>query len=152
MNKAKIKLQKDRCRLLFSLAAICEKNYFIKIVTLLGNLQIFSLHDSNKTIYEKEMIQERISRKVYEQDSVLCRIKESYEDLDNELETLEEDRLECNAESIHLDLLLITLHQELIILREFEALEDYLTEKVIEKTREYSASKKWVIIHQVYIE
>lgn len=99
-------------------------------------LKSLEANDRMETVWEREMKRFRVTRKVYEQDSILRHIEKSYENLDQELDELERERLEITADSIYSDLFLLTLNQELIVLKDFEAMENILSEKVAEKMGE----------------
>ena len=96
-------------------------------------LQSLNENDRMETVWEREMKRLRATRKIYEQDSILKHINNSYEELDKQLDDLERERLEIMTESVYSELFLLTLHQELIILKDFESMENLLTMKVNEK-------------------
>ncbi|XP_043276979.1 cilia- and flagella-associated protein 44 isoform X2 [Venturia canescens] len=102
-------------------------------------LKSLEANDQRETPWEHEMKRLRASRKVHEQDSILRGIEKSYASLDHRLDELERERLEITAESVYSDLFLLTLHQELIVLQDFESMEDILTEKVARKMEERDA-------------
>ncbi|XP_015588735.2 uncharacterized protein LOC107264707 [Cephus cinctus] len=115
-------------------------------------LQTLNMSDHIETPCEREMKRARVMRKIYEQDSILRHIHESYEILDNQLDELERERLEIVAESVYMDLYMLTLHQELIILKEFEAMENTLEEKVNEKLKERATAKQKMQAMNIKIE
>ncbi|XP_076298900.1 cilia- and flagella-associated protein 44 isoform X2 [Lasioglossum baleicum] len=92
--------------------------------------------DAVGTSWEKEMKRARLWRKLYEQDCILRHINESYEKLEHELDELEEYRLDVIYQSTYMNLHLLTLYEEFIILRECEAAEFALEEKVTLKSTE----------------
>lgn len=105
-------------------------------------LEALIANDRLETPWEREMKRARATRKIYEQDSIIKRIENSYEELDKELDELERERLDITADSVYADLFLLTLHQELIILRDYEAMENLLTDKVNEKLAERDVARK----------
>ena len=72
----------------------------------------------------------RAARKNHEQEQILSYIQRSYETFDEELNELERERLEIIHESVYMDLYLLTMHQELIVLKRFESMENELSQKV----------------------
>ncbi|XP_076652358.1 cilia- and flagella-associated protein 44 isoform X2 [Halictus rubicundus] len=110
----------------------------MKIQTSIQGDLIRNLNTSDAvgTSWEKEMKRTRLWRKLYEQDCILQYINESYEQLEHELEELEEYRLDVIYQSTYMNLYLLTLYEEFIILRECEAAEFALEEKVNLKSSE----------------
>lgn len=86
----------------------------------------------------------RAARKNHEQDEILRHIRKSYEVFDEELDELEKERLEIVHESVYMDLYLLTMHQELIVLKRFEGMENELSEKVDDKLKTKTAVKSKV--------
>ncbi|XP_063994244.1 LOW QUALITY PROTEIN: cilia- and flagella-associated protein 44 [Diachasmimorpha longicaudata] len=96
------------------------------------------MEDSDRLItpWEREMRAVRLSKKLYEQDCIIRDVQSRYEDIDRELDELESTRLQVYADSVYADLYKLTLHQELIVLRDSERTENSLREKVNEKLQE----------------
>lgn len=103
-------------------------------------------NEQNETVWEREMKRVQNFQRIHEQDFLLDEIQKKYENLDNELDELEKSRVEVAMESEYLNLYLLTLHQELIVLRKFEATENSLTEVVHEKIKDCLIVKKKVKI------
>lgn len=93
---------------------------------------------------EREMKRVRAARKSHEQDQILDHIRKRYEAFDEELDQLEKERLEIVHESVYMDLYLLTMHQELIILKRFEGTENELSEKVNDSAKTKTAAKSKV--------
>nr|XP_033337675.1 cilia- and flagella-associated protein 44 [Megalopta genalis] len=102
-------------------------------IDLIRNLNI---SDAVQTLWEKEMKRTRMWRKLYEQDCILRHIEESYKQIEHELDELEEYRLDVIYQSTYMNLHLLTLYEEFIILRECEATEFVLEDKVNLKSNE----------------
>ncbi|KAI4492234.1 hypothetical protein M0802_009924 [Mischocyttarus mexicanus] len=97
--------------------------------------------DLVETAWEREMKQSRMLRKIYEQDCILQYIENNYKEFDKQLDELEKERLDIVAESVYMELHLLTLHQEFIILKDYEAKETLLRKNVNEKLEEQVAIK-----------
>ncbi|KAH0534340.1 hypothetical protein KQX54_003166 [Cotesia glomerata] len=83
-----------------------------------------------ETPWELEMKLARVSKKIYQQDCIIGYIDKSYKEIDEELDKLEKERLEVQADSIYSELHQLTLQQELIVLREFQGKENLMIKKV----------------------
>lgn len=103
---------------------------------LIRNLNV---SDAIETPWEREMKRSRMWRKVYEQDYILRYIDISYKQLEDELDELEEYRLDVIYQSSYMNLNMLTFYEEFIILRECEATEYALEEKVNKKLNERTA-------------
>ncbi|KAF3430089.1 hypothetical protein E2986_07212 [Frieseomelitta varia] len=95
-----------------------------------------NVSDSVQTTWEREMKRSRMWRKIYEQDCILRYIDAEYKKLENELDELEEHRLDVIYQSTYINLNLLTLYEEFIILQESETMEHALEEKVTDKSNE----------------
>ncbi|XP_076749592.1 cilia- and flagella-associated protein 44 [Xylocopa sonorina] len=109
------------------------KDHSTTVNDLIRNL---NMSDSTQTTWEREMKRSRMWRKIYEQDCILRYIDTSYKQLENELDELEEYRLDVVYQSTYMNLNLLTLYKEFIILKESEAMEHSLEEKVNQKANE----------------
>ena len=127
-------------------STLSAKYYIVQTTVPSDVLQTLSANEDNESSCEREMKRIRIFRKIFEQDFISNQMEKNYQDLDNELDVLEKDRLEIVTETVYLDLLLLTLHQELIILRNFEVVEDSLTAKVNDKLKDLMDVKKKVTL------
>ncbi|KAI4496377.1 hypothetical protein M0804_000187 [Polistes exclamans] len=97
--------------------------------------------DYVETAWEREMKQSRMLRKIYDQDCILQYIETSYKEFDKQLDKLEKERLDIITESVYVELHLLTLHQEFIILKDYETKETLLKKNVNEKLEEQAAIK-----------
>ncbi|XP_046813293.1 cilia- and flagella-associated protein 44 isoform X2 [Vespa crabro] len=122
-----------------SIPDISEKKIRIKSIVHPKLLQELSFADHTETGWEREMKHSRMLRKIYEQDCILRYIENTYKEFDKQLDELEEERLDIIAESIYMNLHLLTLHQEYIILKEYEEKETLLRKNVDEKLEEEAA-------------
>ncbi|XP_076177015.1 cilia- and flagella-associated protein 44 isoform X2 [Ptiloglossa arizonensis] len=112
---------------LVSFSKIKIKDHLYIPTNLIRNL---NTSDSVQTSWEREMKRSRMWRKIYEQDCILRYINDSYKHLERELNELEECRLDVVYQSTYMNLNLLTLYEEFIVLRECEAVEYGLEEKV----------------------
>ena len=115
----------------------------LSVSDVIRNLNV---SDSVQTTWEREMKRSRMWRKIYEQDCILRYIDTEYKKLENELDELEEHRLDVIYQSTYINLNLLTLYEEFIILRESETMEHALEEKVTDKSNECISLKSKVII------
>ncbi|XP_014472910.1 PREDICTED: cilia- and flagella-associated protein 44 [Dinoponera quadriceps] len=106
------------------------------------SLLYLSDESDSLTEWEKEMIAARVLRRTYEQDCILRYVRTSYENLDKKLDELEHDRLDIVAESVNINLFLLTLRQEYIILREYETMENALHDQINRKLENVAAVKQ----------
>lgn len=108
------------------------------------NMKLLYLNDNTDSPWEREMKSSRMLRKIYEQDCILRYIQSSCENLDKKLDKLERERLDVVAESVSVNLFLLTLRQEYLILKKYEATENILHDKVNCKLEEVAAVKQKV--------
>ncbi|XP_057334477.1 cilia- and flagella-associated protein 44 isoform X2 [Microplitis mediator] len=101
-----------------------------------------NFEDRELTAWEQEMKLARVAKKIYEQDCIINYINNSYRNIDLDLDKLEQERLEIKADSIYSELYQLTLHQELIILKDFEEKENLLISKVDDHTYQRDAIKQ----------
>ncbi|KAK0161075.1 hypothetical protein PV327_009592 [Microctonus hyperodae] len=101
-----------------------------------------NLNDSVKTTREEEMKLFRMEKKIYEQHRINDYISRNCKIIDDKLSELECERLVIQVESCYSELYQLTVHQELIILRDCEMKENYLSEKVHENLMAQSIMKQ----------
>lgn len=77
-------------------------------------------------------------RKLFEQDQIHTQIDRTIQAYDDEVKESQEQKIDVIVSSKVQELHLLSLHQELIIIKEFEATEDNLSQNVLEKTEEKS--------------
>lgn len=105
-----------------------------------------NFEDRELTAWEREMKLARVAKKIYEQDCIINYINNSYRNIDLDLDKLDQERLEIKADSIYSELYQLTLHQELIILKDFEERENLLIYRVDDHTYERDAIKQKVFV------
>ncbi|XP_026674087.1 uncharacterized protein LOC108630687 isoform X2 [Ceratina calcarata] len=114
-------------------------------------LRSLNVSDSVQTPWERDAKRSRLWRRTYEQDCVLRYIESSYEKLENELDELEEYRLDVIYQSTYMNLNLLTLYEEFIILRESETTELALEDKVNQRSNERSTMMHKIQATNVHI-
>lgn len=85
------------------------------------------------TEWELEMRNARMKRKLFEQDRIILKINERISEFDKQVEQLSQDRFQVELDAKFLDLYILTLNQELFVLKDFEQLESKM-EKSVEDT------------------
>lgn len=85
-------------------------------------------------------------RKTFEQDHILEAIATSYREIDHQLEQLQRERFDIEIASVYLELFLLTLEQELTVLRDCDSIENALTEKVNDKLNQQNQLKTEVTL------
>ncbi|KAK9870280.1 hypothetical protein WA026_006367 [Henosepilachna vigintioctopunctata] len=100
--------------------AVCECSIY----------ELLELSREEFTPWEMEIRAFRLNRMIFEQEELIQKMVDSLEDFDDRLENLNNERAEALVDGFFCDLLIHKLHQELIILRDFEAHEEVLQEKV----------------------
>jgi hypothetical protein len=85
-------------------------------------------------------------RKLYEQDQILNEAGLKTEAFDKEVEDLSALKIRVAVEAKFLELHLLTLQQELIILRDFEDVEDKVSNKVINSLKEKHELERMVCL------
>lgn len=95
-----------------------------------------SKNDKKDTFWETDTRNRRLQRKLFEQDELIKVMNKKITDFDNYLEQLNSERFKVEMDAKLMDIFMITIHQELIILKEFEAIENSLQSKVNSKISE----------------
>ncbi|RZC43160.1 thyroid receptor-interacting protein 11 [Asbolus verrucosus] len=95
-----------------------------------------SKNEKKDTPWEYDIRTRRNQRKLFEQDEIIDEMKRKIYDFNNELEKIGNERFTVDVNAKLMDIFLMTLHEELIILKEFEVLEDDLQDKVNQKMSE----------------
>jgi cilia- and flagella-associated protein 44 len=93
---------------------------------MLVELKELELRENENTAYEQDMLTQNHRKNLFKQDKILSKINQRIKMFDNELETLSEERLQVQVEAKFLDNYLLTLNQELWLLKDFEKLEEKL--------------------------
>jgi hypothetical protein len=89
-------------------------------------------------------------RKLYEQDRILNEAGLKTEAFDKEVEDLSNLKIRVAVEAKFLELHLLTLQQELIILRDFEGVEDEVSNKVLNSLKEKHELERMVCLILVF--
>ncbi|KAL6428441.1 hypothetical protein ACFW04_008603 [Cataglyphis niger] len=110
------------------------------------NMMSLYLSDDIDSPWEREMKTSRLLYKLYKQDCILRYAITSCENLDKKLNKLEYDRLDIVAETVNINLFLLTLRQEYIILREYETRESILRDQVNSKLEEVATIRQKIQI------
>lgn len=83
-------------------------------------------------------------RKLYEQDQILNEIELEAEAFDKEVEDLSHLKIRVTVEAKFLELHLLTLHQEFLVLKDFEDVEQEVTNKVLNSLKEKHETERKV--------
>lgn len=94
---------------------------------------------------EQEMKQVRAIRKAHEMEVIMTRIHKIYEEFDEDLDELNQERLTIVYETTYANMSMLTMYQELLILRKFEDKENELSLKLAEKIQEKEALQEQVL-------
>lgn len=89
-------------------------------------------------------------RKLYEQDQILTEAGLKIEAFDKEVEDLSNLKIRVAVEAKFLELHLLTLQQELIILRDFEDVEDEVSNRVLNSLKEKHELERMVCLILVF--
>lgn len=82
------------------------------------------------TSCETDLIQHRLKRQLYEQDRIIHQIDERVKAFDEKAQALYEERLQVDVDAKFLEQYLLTLNQELWVLKDFEQLEEKLIDEM----------------------
>lgn len=126
-----------------ALFSVSERKLKIQSVAQ-DNMMSLYLSDDIDSPWEREMKTSRILYKIYKQDCILRYAITNCENLDKKLNKLEYDRLDIVAETVNINLFLLTLRQEYIILREYETRETILRDQVNSKLEEVAMIRQKV--------
>jgi hypothetical protein len=89
-------------------------------------------------------------RKLYEQDQILNEAELKTEAFDKEVEELSNLKIRVVVEAKFLELHILTLQQELIILKDFEDMEDEASTKVLNSLKENHELERMVCLILVF--
>ncbi|XP_064214804.1 cilia- and flagella-associated protein 44 isoform X1 [Tribolium castaneum] len=96
----------------------------------------FSKNEKKDTLWEHDIRTRRLQRKLFEQDVIIDEMNRKITDFDDKVEKLNTERFQAEVDAKIIDIFMVTVHQELLILKEFEALEYTLQSKVNQKMSE----------------
>lgn len=80
--------------------------------------------------WEEEIRMFRLNRKLYQQDIIIKEMEEAIDAFDKDVEKLYTESVETILKANMIDLQILSLHHELLILKEFESVEEQLATKV----------------------
>lgn len=86
--------------------------------------------------WEQELRMCRLNRKLFQQDTIIKEMGEAIDAFDRSLEELFTESVEVTLKANVIDLQIIARHHELIILKEFESVEEQLSQKVNQTLQE----------------
>ncbi|RXX90884.1 hypothetical protein DD587_31700, partial [Klebsiella pneumoniae] len=96
----------------------------------------FSKNEKKDTPWESNLREKRLERKLFEQDDVIDMMMKKITYFDTKVQKLSSQRFQVDVDAKTMDVVMVTLHQELLIFNEFEAKEDILQSKVNNKHTE----------------
>lgn len=97
------------------------------------------------TVWEKELRETRLMKKLFKQDRIIEKILKRIDDFDQRLTQLTERRMKVEVDAKYLEIYQLTLYQELWILKDFEKIERKMINTVEELTLERNNLQKSVI-------
>lgn len=92
------------------------------------------LNDEEVSTWELEQRQQRFIFNLFKQEHIVLHLNKSIDEFNQEIIALKEKRLETNLNVKFLEIYLLTLCQELWILKDFEKLEDVKFDDLLRKT------------------
>lgn len=96
----------------------------------------FSKNEKKDTFWESDIRSRRAEKKLFDQDVIIEEMNRKITNFDEKIGNLSSEKFRVQVDAKLVDIFLVTLHQELIILKEFEALEHSLQTKVNDKISE----------------
>lgn len=93
-------------------------------------LEKIAAGEETLTEWEQELKDIRLKNKLFEQEQIIHKIDCRIMEFDEEVERVSEERYQVEVKSKFKELYLLTLNQELWILKDFEQLEDKMVEEV----------------------
>jgi len=108
--------------------------------------------DQEPSTMELEIRLLRLANKLHEQNQIIYDINKSVAKFDKKLISLKEERFHVDYNTLFLEIYLLTLNQELWILRDFEKLENILVERVDVKLIERNEIQSDIITKKNNIE
>lgn len=88
-------------------------------------------------------------RKLYEQDQIEKEMEMKIEAFDREVEDLSHLKLRVNVEAKFLELHLLTLQQELIVLKDFEDADEEVSNRVLNSLKDKHDMQKKVRLNRI---
>lgn len=118
----------------------------------LKNFQHASTADKNYTEWEDELRTLRIRRRLFEQQQIMVKINLRIVEFDGDIAKLCDERYEVEVKAKFKELYLLTLNQELMILKDFELIEENLANVVDNKDAERKHLTNRIAQTQIDIE
>lgn len=99
--------------------------------------------DQVSTPWEKECRKLRLIKRLYQQDGIIDEMETAIREFDEDIFRLHESKLRIEVDIKFLELYLLTVHQEVLILKKFEAAEEEKENNLFEKlTEKHEIQKK----------
>lgn len=119
----------------------------MKYAGITGSRDIVELLESGKddqimTSWEKECKKLRVVRRLFEQDEIIDQMDSDIKEFDEAIVELNKKKYQIQVDVEFLELYVLTLHQEVLILKKFEAAEQQKESKLFEKLREKHETQK----------
>lgn len=110
-------------------------NYILEVLTIevIFNRQRF-FSATVYTEWEEEMRDRRRTHKLFEQDSILKKIRKTIENFDEKVSKLFEESIRVDVNVKFLEIYILAVNQELWILKDYEKLEDKAFDKIDQLT------------------
>lgn len=93
-------------------------------------------YSKNATNWEEELLNLRTHHRLYEQKIIFDKISARIDEFDKEITQISKERYEVEVRAKFKEVFLLTLNQELLILKDFEQNEDVLVDEVERKAME----------------
>lgn len=104
------------------------------------------------TAFEMEICNTEIAEKLFQQNQIIADINNRISDFDTDLNQIKDIRHNVDVEAKFTDVYLLTVYQELWILKDFQRIEDKLVEKVNSRVIERNHLKLEVTANKTAIE
>lgn len=124
-----------------TLPKVASKLALMKYAGISGSRDFNDLQQAGKddnifTPWEVESKKLRVLKKLFEQDQIIDEMDMNIRDFDVAIVQLNEKKYQLEVELEFLELYLLTLHQEVLILKKFEAAEEEKENKLFDKLKE----------------
>ncbi|XP_055386246.1 cilia- and flagella-associated protein 44 [Condylostylus longicornis] len=112
--------------------------------TCLEFSDIIKYSSTSDTPWELEMKYQMVINKIIEQDEIISEVTYKIKEFDDNLLELGESKLQIEVDSKFLEIYLITLNEELVILKDCEKLENELSSKALKAMSERNTLKTYI--------
>ncbi|KAL0267585.1 UNVERIFIED_CONTAM: hypothetical protein PYX00_009818 [Menopon gallinae] len=109
---------------------------------VIEELEATGRDDRTPTPWEKEYRKLRVIRRLFEQDGIIEQMEKDIKKYDNDIYELKEEKCRVEVDVKFLQLYLLTVHQEVLILKKFEAQEEVKENRLFEKLMEKNEIQK----------